>query len=65
MTDYGAWRWELWRVRGIQGTPQLYAAVPEGCDQVDVTPDGTRMVCLNVRVESDVHLAIGFDPGRP
>ena len=65
MTDYGAPQSELWRVRGLDREPELVSVIPEGCADVDLSADATRMVCINSRLESDVHVATGFDPGRP
>jgi serine/threonine-protein kinase len=64
-TDYGPLRWELWRMRGVSGRPALVAQMPEGCDQLSISADGTRAVCVNHRTESDVYLATDFDPAPP
>jgi Tol biopolymer transport system component len=61
-TDYGTWRAELWRKRGPNGTPELYAPLPMGCRSTVLAADATRAVCRSVRIESDVFLTSNFDP---
>jgi Tol biopolymer transport system component len=61
MTDYGVGHQELWRMRGANGTPQLYVVLPGGCVQADLSLDGSRVVCPSVRSVSDLFLGTNFN----
>jgi eukaryotic-like serine/threonine-protein kinase len=63
MTDYGVSHQELWRMRGPYGTPQLYAVLPDGCVQADLSRDRSRVVCPSVTQVSDLFLGTNFNAG--
>jgi hypothetical protein len=61
-TDYGTVRAELWRKRGPNGTPELYAPLPMGCGRTALAANAGRAVCVSYRTESDVFLTSNVDP---
>ena len=61
VTDFGVTHQELWRMRGTDGTPQLYVVLPDGCVQADLSRDGNRVVCPSVTQVSDLFLGTNFN----
>jgi Tol biopolymer transport system component len=62
-TDFNTTHKELWRMRGPDGKPQLYASLPVGCTgRVDLSADASRAVCVSVRTQADIFLVSRFDP---
>jgi Tol biopolymer transport system component len=62
LTDYGPMRFEVWRMRGPEGTPEPFATLPDGCLGPDLSADGSRIVCVSTRTESDLYISTDFDP---
>jgi serine/threonine-protein kinase len=61
-SDYFGTVFELWRMRGPEGTPEFVAPVPDGCNPPALSADGNRLVCVSERTESDLYLSTDFDP---
>ena len=61
-TDNGAFRAELWRKRGADGGPELYAELPVGCGRTALAADAVRAVCVSNRTESDVFITSNASP---
>ncbi len=49
-------------MRAPEGTPELFAPLPDGCGLPDLSADGRRAVCVSTRTESDLYLSSDFDP---
>jgi dipeptidyl aminopeptidase/acylaminoacyl peptidase len=62
LTDDGAVRSEIWRVRPPDGRPEFVAPVPDGCTWIDLAADGRRGTCPSLRSRGDLFLASNFDP---
>jgi eukaryotic-like serine/threonine-protein kinase len=63
LTDQGVGRRELWRMRGTDGSPELYVVLPDGCDRADLSGSGSRVVCPSVTFVSDLFLGTNFNAG--
>jgi Tol biopolymer transport system component/predicted Ser/Thr protein kinase len=58
-------QWEISKVFVIAaagGTPRLHAELPFKAKDLQMTPDGKRIVCRVSEAESDIWLAENFDP---
>jgi Tol biopolymer transport system component len=60
MGESGRFRFELWRTRPPEGTPQFLAELPEGSGDCSIAADGRRGACVRTSVTSDLLVVMGL-----